>query len=117
LATLRQIQASAFTLTIALLAASPGAADEAAVAVDGTVTVNGQPLADGIIIFHLDDNEFVGTKVKDGRYRVTRVPAGEWRVTLRSDKTPERFASEDTSGLRVAVKPGKNTLDFDLKKR
>lgn len=115
--TIRQIHAPAFTLAIALLALCPIAAEEVGVTVAGIVTVNGQPLADGMIIFYLDDNEFVGTKVKGGTFRVTRVPAGEWRVTIRSDEVPAKYASEDTSGLRVAVKQGMNTLDFDLKKK
>ena len=72
------------------------AADEAAVTIAGVVTVNDKPLADGVIIFYLKNDEFVGTKIKGGNYKVTRVPPGEWRVTMRSDEAPR----EERSGVQ-----------------
>jgi hypothetical protein len=98
-------------LFIALLAICPVAADEVA------VTVNGKPLADGTIVFTLDDDEFVGTRIKGGSYKVTRVPAGRWRVTIRSNEVPAKYGSEDTSAFKVAVQPGLNVMDFDVKKK
>jgi hypothetical protein len=104
-------------VVIASFAACPVAADEAAVTIVGTVTVNGKALADGSSIFHLDDHEFVGSKIRGGNYKVTRVPSGKWRVAIRSDEVPAKLGSEETSGFTVEVKPGMNTIDFDLKKQ
>src|SRR5262249_28733422 len=103
MATLRQIQVSALSLAIALVAAWPSAADEAAITIAGHVAVNGKPLADGMIIFYLDADEFVGSKVKGGNYKVTRVPAGTWRVSFQGDEVASMFASEDSSPLIVEV--------------
>jgi hypothetical protein len=115
--TLRQIRASAFTLAIALLALHPVAADEMAPKIAGTVTVDGRPLTDGTITFHLDDDEFVGTKIKDGAYRLTRVPAGGWRITVRGDGVPAKYTLEDTSPLRFTIGPGRTTMDVEIVKQ
>ena len=103
----------------AALAAVPGglaAADPELGTVEGTVTFIGKPLTDATITFHLPDGQFVGTKLKDGKYRVDRVPAGTMKVTVESRKLrlPDKYASEDTSGLTVDVKAGKGTADFNL---
>ena len=111
---MRQSQVTMFALALALLATRPLAADEVALTVAGTVTVHGQTVADGQIIFYLDDDEFVGTRIKNGAYKVTRVPAGKWRVTIRGDGVPAKFTLQETSGLRVVVEPGRNTMDFVL---
>ena len=46
------------------------AADEDLSTIEGKVTYNGKPLADGVITFHLQDDQFVGAKIKDGAFRV-----------------------------------------------
>src|SRR5262245_52936186 len=103
-----------FALAIALLAARPVPAGEELPSAVGIFRLDGRPLAAGKIYFYLDDGEFVGSKIKDGRYKVTRIPAGEWRVAIEGAGVPARFASEETSGLRVTVKEGSNTFDIDL---
>jgi len=92
------------------------AADEELGTVTGAVTYKGKPLADGTITFHLKGDQFVGSKIKDGKYLVDRVPAGTVKVTIESKKfrLPAKYASEDTSGLTVEVKKGKGMADFDL---
>ncbi len=115
--TLSQIHAPAFAVTIALLAIGPVAADEVPVTIVGSVTVNGKPLADGTIIFNLDDSEFVGTRIKDGKYKVTRVPAGKWLVTIRSDELPTKDASKNAAEFRVEAMQGMSIMDFDVKRK
>jgi hypothetical protein len=60
------------------------------------------------------DDPFVGAKVKDGKYTVNRVPVGRYKVTFEGEGVPSKYASEDTSGLRVEVREGANTFDFRL---
>jgi hypothetical protein len=112
----KRVYAPALTLAVALGAIGLVAADEMPVIVSGAVTVNGKPLASAGIVFHLDDGEFVGCRISGGRYKLTRVPAGQWRVSITSDAVdiPAKYGSEHTA-LRAAVQQGMNTLDFDLK--
>jgi hypothetical protein len=92
------------------------AADEELATVEGTVTLNGKPLTDVTITFHLKDDQFVGAKVKDGKYRVDRVPAGMVKVTIESKKVPlpTKYTSEETTPLSVEIKKGKGRVNFDL---
>src|SRR5262245_47879298 len=111
--------ASTALIALALAVSFRGAAkagQEEAVAVKGTVTVNGQPLASGRIFFHFDDDQFVGTKVKDGAYTLRRVAPGRYKVSIEGKGLPAAYAAEDTTPLLVEVGNGKATVDLDLKK-
>jgi hypothetical protein len=92
------------------------AADEELATVGGKVIYNGKPLADSVITFHLKDDQFVGGKIKDGTFRVDRVPVGRAKVTIASKKValPVKFADPETSGLSVEIKKGKNPVNFML---
>src|SRR4051794_34003705 len=83
--------------------------------VSGIVTVKGQPLEAGKVFFHLDHGEFVGAKVKDGKYAVSRVPEGTRKITVEGKGVPARYASEDASGLTVEVKEGIMAFDVNLR--
>jgi hypothetical protein len=77
------------------------------------ITLRGKPLT-GKVIFHLDD-QFVGSKVKeDGKYLVSRVLVGKYKVTLEGQGVPAKFTSDDVTPLTVEVKEGANTFDFEL---
>jgi hypothetical protein len=105
------------TLFAVVLAAGPAAAaDPELGTVEGTVTFNGKPVPDGTITFHLPDGQFVGAMLKDGKYRVDRVPAGTAKVTVQSKKVPipAKFADEETALLTVEMKAGKNAFDVNL---
>jgi hypothetical protein len=72
-------------------------------------------LPGGRIVFYLDDDQFVGAKIKaDGTFKVDLVPVGSHRVAVEFKGLPARYASEEQSTLRVAVKKGSNTLNFAL---
>ncbi len=106
-----------FAAGAAILVGGPvTAADEELATVEGTVTYKGKPLPDGTITFHLKDDQFVGAKLKDGKYRVDRVPVGEFTVTIESKKVrlPAKYSAEETSGLKLSVKKGKNTADIQI---
>jgi hypothetical protein len=95
-----------------LLAADP-ADNPADGKVTGLITRSGKPLT-GKVTFHLDD-QFVGAKIKeDGKYTVNRVLAGNYIVTLEGNGVPAQFTVEDKTPLRVEVKAGNNTFNFEL---
>lgn len=88
--------------------------------VSGKVTLKGQPLAEGEVMFvSLDQKspKVVTAKVKDGDYAAKGLPPGKYAVAVSGEKAkvPAKFATIDTSALRVEVKAGANRLDFDLK--
>jgi hypothetical protein len=107
-----------FAAGVALVTGGPmSAAEEELGTVEGTVTYQGKPLTDATITFHLKDDQFVGAKIKkEGKYRLDRVPAGTVKVTVDSKKVriPDKYTTEETSGLSVEIKKGKNTVNFDL---
>jgi len=106
-----------FAACAVLVSGGPvSAADEELATVGGRVTYQGKPLTDGKITFHLQDDQFVGARIKNGKFRVDRVPAGVVKVTIESKKVrlPAKFASPETSGLSVEIKKGKVPVNFML---
>ena len=102
-------------LSLSLFAIRSASADETDAPASGTITVKGEPLAAGRIIFYIEGDKFVGAKIKDGKYKITRVPAGDWRVTIESKDVPVKYWGEETSGLQVKIKARmSNVIDFDL---
>jgi hypothetical protein len=103
--------AAACGLLVVLAPPAPAADVKAS----GTVTFKGVPLPAGKITFYLDNGQFVGSKVKDGKYTVDRLPAGTWKVAVEGKGLPRAYAAEETSPLKVEVKEGPATFNFDLK--
>lgn len=83
--------------------------------ITGTITVDGQPLAKGTVIFRPDKGDPVEAEVKDGKFSTSKAPAGELKVTFDFEGVPPRYQSAETTPLRVNVQRGKNSLAFDLK--
>jgi hypothetical protein len=111
---------SRFTLVLAVAACSvllsyPARAAAADGKVTGMITFKGKPLAAGKVIFHLENDQFVGAKVKDGKYTVDRVPVGTRTVTIEAKGIPLKYAGENTSGLTLQVKEGTATHNIDLR--
>ena len=100
-----------------------GAGEEMLSSAIGKITLNGQPLSQWKIIFHVGDGQFVGGRVnEDGTYKVDRLPAGTHKVTVEAvvngkNLLPAKYASEERSLLRVELKKGKNTCDISLASR
>jgi hypothetical protein len=92
--------------------AAPARAADAQVM--GTVTLNGKPIAEGKVTFHLANDQFVGSKIKDGRYLIERVPVGTRKVTIEGKGVPAKYGSEETSSLTAEVKKGAE-INFDLR--
>jgi len=84
--------------------------------VEGIVTLKGKPVASGRIIFHLDKDQFVGARIQeDGSYRIDRVPAGTWKITIEGDGIDPKFSGENKTPLVAEVKEGKSNLNIELK--
>lgn len=98
-----------------MLALSPVVAHAAEATLSGMITLDGRPLAKGRILFHLKNGQFVGSRIKDGKFTIDSIPSGARIVTIESKHVPEKYANEETSGLKVAINGGENQFAFDLK--
>lgn len=126
----------------AILFAVTGCSDPNWGTVTGTVTLQGQPIGPGSIMFepanppNLTTPSAIAHFREDGNYALrsagnrSGAPAGEYFVMIhgRSEETfgderidpnvkskiPAKYMNHRTSGLKATVKPGENTIDFDL---
>ena len=103
--------------------------------VHGTVTVDGEPVERGSILFTpLDDKSWtVGAVIEKGKYTVAKVPTGSIKVEIRvpkvtgkkqlygkdskevptySEMLPRKYNSD--SELRFNVQPGVNNMNWEL---
>jgi hypothetical protein len=97
-----------------LITILPAQADEKTGAVEGKVVFKGKPIADGKIVFHLDNGQFVGCKIKNGEYKIDRVPTGTRKVSIEANGIPAKFSSEETSALTVEIAGGRQQMNFEL---
>lgn len=124
--------ASIVCLTI-LFAAIGCSGDTSRGVVAGTVTYQGEPVAEGQIVFRLPDNSIVeGAIIKDGEFEST-APVGNCMVQITARRRidvrpnpampdgvdfatvayiPEKY--NDQSTLNLEVTPGRQSHDFDL---
>jgi hypothetical protein len=83
--------------------------------VEGQIVMNGKPLSGGRILLHQDNGQFVGTKTdKEGKFKIDRVLVGKHKITVEHKVVPEKYASEDTSGLQIDVKSQTNSFILEL---
>jgi hypothetical protein len=111
--------------------------------VGGQVTVDGKPVKEGVILFVPERGPGASGLIDNGQYSLTtrtsgdgavvgrhkvyfapKPPAGDPNTEVRecpappppptSDFPPAKYATPESSGLTVEVKPGTNVLDFDL---
>ncbi|MEX0725729.1 MAG: hypothetical protein WD065_05640 [Planctomycetaceae bacterium] len=100
--------------SLSFSASHASAADELA-KVEGTVTLNGQPLKSGAILFWVDETQFFGAKLDDnGKYHHSFVLAKKMTVTILGEGVPEKYSSAETSGLTFQFQKGENTINFEL---
>jgi hypothetical protein len=134
----------ALALSAAILPLLAGCGDDASAnrgALSGAVTIDGKPLEQGSILLNPTDGtkgSSSGTEIKNGHYEISRVdgPAIGWnRVEIRAtrktgkmiqkpfapagqmaeeqvESIPPQFNSQ--SILKVEIKPGDNTADFQV---
>lgn len=122
-----------------LLVALAGCGQNLGASVKGKVTVGGKPLSTGTIVFHPKGGRGSLASANigaDGSYelltgKLDSMPAGEYGVTVvavegelfptAQNPNPqvtrlvgERYALEETSGLKYTIAPGENTIDINL---
>lgn len=104
--------------------------------VTGKVTLDGKALEIGDIGFHLENGTSVGnTKIMNGgSYSIdgkAQLPPGNYKAVIISNETtvskepgavimpkritPEKYGSKEKTPLKVELKAGANTANFDLK--
>jgi hypothetical protein len=126
------------------LGCGQGPGGERLVAVAGRVTLNGQPLGQGAVIFHPDAAKGnrsqhipLGSLDAQGTFKLESgkkagAPLGWYKVAVSSQEPPDpknpyappkhlinpKFADPQTSGLSVEVveKPAPNAYDFQVSK-
>jgi hypothetical protein len=120
--------ATALLVLAALLNADRCAAGEGLATVKGKVSLDGQPLTSGKIVFHLPDGQFAGAKLQaDGTFQVDRLPPGALKVSFEATRgngkgqvvnlLPARYSSEERSEIKIEVRKGANTHDFELQSK
>ena len=91
-------------------------ADEEVAAIQGQVTLDGKPLAGGrIILFTNNSDQFVGCKLKDGSFKLDRVNVGNYKIIIEGNGVPAKYTTEETTGILIGVRAGKNDFRLDLK--
>lgn len=102
--------------TMVVVSALVYASASAAIADDpyfaGEITIGGKPMT-GTITLHLED-QFVGAKVKKGKFKINRVLVGKCKVTLEGKSVPAKYKSEDSTWLMIDVKDAQMWHVFDL---
>jgi hypothetical protein len=99
--------------------------------VSGKVTLNGQPLSDGVVVF-TDSAAGVGASAslnERGIYHLPSIPVSSYDVAIQpppapppdempkvlpKSPIPEPFRDAETSPLKATVNQGPNTADFSL---
>jgi hypothetical protein len=89
-------------------------ADEESSPVKGKITLQGKPIAKGRIFIHLEKDQFVGAKIKDGEFAMDKVPVGEWIITVEGEGIPARYSDEEKTPLKVRVTAGGNKVSLEL---
>lgn len=86
--------------------------------VQGKISFKGQPLAGGTITFVKNAVKVQAPIAADGTYEVKGLQPGDYAVGIQGDKAnavPAQYGDTDTSPLKVAVRDGKQNIDFELK--
>lgn len=115
----------AATIALGLLAGCGDSSKPELGTVSGTVTLNGRPLEGATVTFQHSQKRFSrGTTDANGRYELNYIrdiqgaAIGKHRVVIRCkgpdrrEIVPSRY--NEQTRLEAEVKPGHNTLDFNL---
>lgn len=108
---LRTLAALAVVVVLANMSLADG---ESTAAVVGEVQVNGKPLSEGKVLFHLDTGEFVGTFIREGKFKLDLILTGKHRITIEGDGVPEKYNSKETSPLEAEVRSGINPVSVKV---
>ena len=128
--------------TLLSVVAAAGCGDKDWGYVTGTVTLGGDAVGPGTVMFeqidpHNDTRAAVGHFKEDGKYVLKSAGnreganVGEYQVTIHAGgqeafgdeqtdpnqaaRIPDRYRDSQSSGLTATVEPGNTTINFDLK--
>lgn len=85
-----------------------------AASVTGLVTVKGQPLKAGTILFTDNQGNVAGKIAANGTYKVEGLKPGVYKLSFQGAAVPAAFNNPNTSGLTYTVKDGKQSHDIAL---
>ncbi len=131
---LTQFVISALVLCLLTIGCGPSEEPVPVGEVEGTITMNDEPLADGSISFYNPvTGDSVGGSIADGKFTFTQpVPAGTYQVAVQpppppqpddqasgelanvGNIIPDGYLDGATSGIEASVKEGPNTFEFKL---
>lgn len=86
-----------WAITCVILIAGCGEAGVDGATVDGAVTIDGTPIADGSLEFipqQEGSGPAAGAQIVDGRYTADQVPLGQVRVIIRATKKTGRMVTD-----------------------
>src|SRR5262249_22097257 len=83
--------------------------------IDGKVMLDGKPLAKGRVTLWGAGDKSYSADVTDGSYKLTKVPVGEYKVTVSGAGVPASYRDGKTSGITTTVHKGGNLADLALK--
>jgi hypothetical protein len=133
-----RVAAAVLTIAVAVLLALRDRSEPTG-EIEGTVTLDGKPLAGGYVMFHPtrkttpseSSGIFCSIVASDGSFR-TSLPIGPRKVTVEGlywksmavidppaigRPVPERYRNKDRSSFIIDVKRGKQTFDLPLSSR
>lgn len=121
---------------VCVLACGCGGSKFPTATVEGSVSVNGQPVAEGIISFvplEVREAKEAVAEIRDGKYRATGVLQGRVLVRFQAVKETGRVIHDPVEGsgpekvsiippqyekgIELTIKSSKETHDFDLRWR
>jgi hypothetical protein len=88
--------------------------------ITGQITFNGEKLASGKVHLSSEDGRtHFAAEVHGGQFTIDSVKPGEYAVTVSSKvagqaEVPAKYGDPATSGIKVAVASGENSVKFDL---
>ncbi len=105
---------ASFDLPITLLSAKPEPKPDEDGSVQGTVSLDGKPLAKGTVNF-IKVGHTIAAAITDGKYKMPKAAPGSYTVTvINNADVPVKYGKSTTSPLTVEVQPGANNLDVKL---
>jgi hypothetical protein len=127
-ARIRAAALAGIALSVALTACSRGGS---VAEVYGTVTLNGQPVSAGTVVFTGPTDSATAVIEPDGSYRARNVPRGPVRVLVSEPPLavgpggapvpqpalPAQYRDANTSGLELTVAGGRNPFDIAMTTR
>lgn len=85
-----------------------------AASVTGHVTLKGQPLKGGTVLFTDNQGQVAGKITANGTYKVEGLKPGVYKLSIQGAAVPAAFNNPNTSSLTYTVKDGKQVFDIGL---